>query len=235
MSIAPVTFRSEWVEPRSRVSTFFRWLLVIPHLIVVFFWGIAAFFAIVVAWFAIVITGRWPQGLYDFVAGFLRYTTYVNGYAYLLTDRFPPFSGKDDSYPVQLGIGPPKPEYNRLTAAFRLILFIPVYIISYALSLVAGLGAFLAWFAIVILGRQIRPLEEMIVLGLSYQQRSMAYGALVSEEWPPFSSPDAELGRGPDGGTLGPGSGPSPGGFAPPQAPSHSGSDSGLTSGDRRD
>lgn len=232
MSVTPVTFTAEWVEPRSRLTTFFRWLLVIPHFIVVALWGIAAFFAIVAAWFALVITGRWPQGLYDFVAGFLRYATFVNGYAYLLTDRFPPFSGDDPTYPVQLGIGPPKEQYNRLSAAFRLILYIPVYIISYALSLVASLGVFLAWFAIVILGRQVRPLQEMIVLGISYQQRAMAYGALISEQWPPFTSPDAELTRGPDGGTLGPGPSSIPGGFAPPQAPDRRPADGGLTSGD---
>ena len=234
MSATPVTFTSEWVEPRSRLTTFFRWLLVIPHAIVVFLWGIAAFFAVVGAWFALVFTGRWPQGLYDFVASFLRYTTFVNGYAYLLTDRFPPFSGNDPTYPVQLGIGPPKAEYSRLKAGFRMILYIPVYVIAYALSIVATVGVVLAWFAIVILGRQIEPLQQMVILGISYQQRAAAYACLISEDWPPFTSPGAELTRGPADGTLGPG-GAAPGGFAPPEAPAPRGAGGGLTSGDPLD
>jgi hypothetical protein len=229
MSATPVTFTSEWVEPRSRVSTFFRWLLVIPHLVVLTLWSIAAFFAVVGAWFALVLTGRWPQGLYDFVASFNRYATFVYGYAYLLTDRFPPFGGDDPSYPVQLGIGPPKAEYDRLKAAFRIVLYIPVYVIASALNVVAQLGALLAWCAIVVLGRQVEPLQEMIVLGLSYQQRGLAYLCLLTEDWPPFTSPDAELTRAPPEGTLGPGAA---GAFAPPQAPSPRRADTGLGSGD---
>jgi hypothetical protein len=225
MSATPVTFTAEWVEPRSRASTFFRWLLAIPHFIVLWLWSIATYVAVVVAWFALVITGRWPRGLYDFVAAYLRYGTFVNGYAYLLTDRYPPFGGDDPSYPVQLGIGPPKAAYDRLKVAFRIILYIPVWIIASALLVVAEVGAVLAWFAIVILGRQIEPLQEMIVLGLSYQQRATAYGCLISEDWPPFTSPDAELTRGPDAPPLGRGAA---GAFAPPQAPSPRGADPGT-------
>jgi uncharacterized protein DUF4389 len=232
VSATPVTFTSEWVEPRSRLTTFFRWLLVIPHWIVLFCWGVAAFFAVVGAWFALVLTGRWPQGLYDFVASFLRYATFVNAYAYLLTDRFPPFSGEDPAYPVQLGIGPPKAEYSRLSAAFRLILYIPVYVISYALGIVAGVGVVLAWFAIVLLGRQIEGLQQMVILGISYQQRAMAYACLITEDWPPFTSPGAALTQGPADGTLGPGGPGGSGAFAPPQAPTPRASGGDLAPGD---
>ncbi len=69
-----------------------KWLLAIPHYIVLFFLGIAAFGVVVVAWFAILFTGRYPRGIFDFVAGVLRWQNRVNAYAFLLmTDAYPPF------------------------------------------------------------------------------------------------------------------------------------------------
>jgi hypothetical protein len=70
-----------------------KWLLALPHYIVLFFLAIIAFFAVIVAWFAILITGRYPRPLFDFVVGFARWALRVSAYAFLLvTDRYPPFS-----------------------------------------------------------------------------------------------------------------------------------------------
>lgn len=69
-----------------------KWLLAIPHYIVLFFLYIGAFFAIVFAWFAILFTGRYPRGLFDFVEGVYRWHNRVLGYAFVLvTDQYPPF------------------------------------------------------------------------------------------------------------------------------------------------
>jgi hypothetical protein len=184
----PVTFKADYVEKRSRLTTFFRLLLAIPHLIAVLFYIFAAEIVTFVAWFALLFTGRYPQGMYDFVAGALRYGTRVCGYTFLLTDEYPPFSGDPATpYPVDLNIGPPKAEYSRLKVLFRIILMIPVYIIAYAMQIVFELGAFLAWFAIVALGRQPKGLQDMIVLGMSYHQRAYGYFFLLTEDWPPFT------------------------------------------------
>jgi hypothetical protein len=70
-----------------------KWLLAIPHYIVLFFLGIAAFFVAIFTWFAILVTGRYPRGLFDFIVGVGRWGLRVNAYAFLLvTDRYPPFS-----------------------------------------------------------------------------------------------------------------------------------------------
>jgi hypothetical protein len=70
-----------------------KWLLAIPHYIILFFLGIAAAVVVIVAWFAILITGQYPRGLFDFVVGVGRWWLRVYAYAYLLvTDRYPPFS-----------------------------------------------------------------------------------------------------------------------------------------------
>ena len=70
-----------------------KWLLAIPHFVILFFLSVAAFFAVVIAWFAILFTGRYPRGLFDFVVGVGRWWLRVQAYAILLvTDRYPPFS-----------------------------------------------------------------------------------------------------------------------------------------------
>jgi hypothetical protein len=186
-----VTFEADYVEKRSRLTTFFRLFLAIPHFIVLVFYGFAAYVVIFIAWFALLITGRWPRGMYDFVAGFWRYATAVSGYVCLLTDAYPPFGPDVDAYPVRLNVAPPKSEYSRLKVLFRIILAIPPYIISYAMSIVAQIGALLSWFAIVFLGRQPKGLQDMIVLGLSYQQRAYVYMSLITEDWPPFTDDSA--------------------------------------------
>ncbi len=69
-----------------------KWLLAIPHYVVLFFLVIAAIVAVVVAWFAILFTGRYPRGIFNFVEGVIRWSNRVTGYALtLVTDKYPPF------------------------------------------------------------------------------------------------------------------------------------------------
>jgi hypothetical protein len=69
-----------------------KWLLAIPHFIVLFFLGIASVFAVIIAWFAILFTGRYPRSLFDFVEGVMRWGLRVQAYSMLLvTDKYPPF------------------------------------------------------------------------------------------------------------------------------------------------
>src|SRR5436189_5204396 len=109
-----------------------KWLLAIPHYIVLFFLVIAAVVAIIVAWFAILFTGRYPRGLFDFVLGVGRWGNRVTAYAFVLvTDRYPPFrltpsgsrtaSAHDKrSLPPLLAIGlPARGECARSTAQKR--------------------------------------------------------------------------------------------------------------------
>jgi hypothetical protein len=69
-----------------------KWLLAIPHYVVLFFLSIGAIFAAIGAWFAILFTGRYPRGIFDYVEGVIRWYNRVVGYAFILvTDRYPPF------------------------------------------------------------------------------------------------------------------------------------------------
>ena len=79
-------------EELNRWLPLVKWLLAIPHWIVVAFLAIGAFFVVVIAWFAILFTGRYPRGLFDYVVGVMRWSNRVTAYAIVLvTDRYPPF------------------------------------------------------------------------------------------------------------------------------------------------
>ena len=89
----PVTYRVEYPEePRNLWSVGLRIIYAIPHFIVLFFLGIAWFITAVIAWFAILFTGAYPEGLYRFAVGYLRWTVRVETYLYLMRDEYPPFS-----------------------------------------------------------------------------------------------------------------------------------------------
>ena len=101
----PVQVEIDYPERLSRLLIFVKWLLVLPHVIVLVFYAIAVLFVSIAAWFVILFTAKYPEGLFDFVAGFLRwemrvtiysgqwgeYNPYIGG---LLRDEYPPFSNR---------------------------------------------------------------------------------------------------------------------------------------------
>jgi hypothetical protein len=185
----PVTYQADYPGGgRNRLTTFFRSLVAIPWLIVAALYGFVASFAVLFAWFALVFTARYPEGLYNFVAGYVRMLSRVNAFHYLATDEWPPFNGDaNESYPVRIGIPPPKPEYSRLKAGFRLIVGIPVLLLSYVQSLIALVIAVIGWFAILFTGRLSEGLFDPLRSALAYTARATAYFSLLTEDYPPFS------------------------------------------------
>jgi hypothetical protein len=194
----PVTFEADYTERHSRMTSFFRLLLAIPLFIWAYLYGIVASLAIVIAWFAIVITGSFPQGLYEFIAGWTRFITRATGYLSLLTDRYPQFVGSDDpSYAIRMQFTRLE-RYSRPKTFFRLLLAIPIVILRYVMGLLLELGGLAAWIVIVITGKLPRGLFDLMVLANSYTARSDAYIYLLSETYPPFQ----------DETTRAPGAGP---------------------------
>jgi hypothetical protein len=183
----PVTFEADYLERRNRLTVFLRLILAIPLFIWAIVYGLVAEILIVIAWFAIVITGSYPQGLYDFVAGFTRFATRVFAYHFLLCDPYPSFGGSDDqAYPVRMRFAGPLPGYSRLKTFFRIILAIPIAILRYVMTLLVEIGAIAAWFVILVTGKLPRGLFDLMVLGNSYIARSDAYLYLLTETYPPF-------------------------------------------------
>jgi len=187
MSAYPAVYHQTPAVDRSRLTVFFRLIMAIPHLIWSFFYGIGAGVVVVIAWFAILFTGRYPQGMYEFVAGFLRFSTRVNAYYYLVTDEFPPFDGGEHpEYPVQLRIAPAPEKLSRLTTFFRIFLLIPVVILLYIFNIWIQAVAIAIWFVAVIMGKTSPGLVDAIRFPLAYTARAGAYGALLTDIWPPL-------------------------------------------------
>jgi hypothetical protein len=182
----PVTFEADYVESRNRLTAFFRLILAIPLMIWLYIYAIVAGIAVVIAWFAILITGRYPPGLYDFVAGYTRFLTRFTAYTVLLCDPYPSFGGSDDpAYPVRMQFTRLE-QYSRLRTLFRIILAIPILIVRYVMGLLLEIGAVAAWFVILVTGKMPRGLFDLMVLANSYTARSDAYIYLLSETYPPF-------------------------------------------------
>lgn len=91
-SAYPVQYDLVYPQDLSRLLIFVKWLLVIPHILVLAVLGIGAVAAYVIAWFAILITGRFPLPLFGYLVGVMRWGLRVNAYVMLLTDVYPPFS-----------------------------------------------------------------------------------------------------------------------------------------------
>jgi hypothetical protein len=182
----PVTFEVDYVERRNRLTALVRLLLAIPVAIWLYLVGIVANVTVVIAWFAIVITGRYPQSLYEIVAGFTRLLARGTAYAALLCDPYPPFGwGDDPAYPVRMHFTRLE-RYSRLRTLFRVLLAIPILIVRYVLNLLLELSAVAAWVVIVVTGKLPRGLFDLMVLTNSYIARSDAYLYLLAETYPPF-------------------------------------------------
>jgi len=188
----PVTFEADYVERRSRLTACFRLILAIPLMVWLYLYALAALIAVVIAWVAVVLTARYPEGLYGFVAGYTRFLSRFTPYVCLLSDPYPPFGGSEDStYPVRMRFTGPLEHYSRLKTFFRIILAIPVAILRYVMNVLLEIGAVAAWFVIVITGRMPRGLFDLMVLANSYMARSDAYLYLLTETYPPFQDEQA--------------------------------------------
>jgi Domain of unknown function (DUF4389) len=183
----PIQLQADESLHRSRLTVFFRLLLVIPHLIWLSLWGIAAFFAVIANWFATLVRGSSPDGLHRFLSAYLRYATHVYAYLYLTADPFPSFTGEQGSYPVELSIAEPLPQ-NPWRVGFRIVLAIPALAIANAYGGVAGVAALLGWFAALATGEMPRGLRNAQILALRYSAQTYGYLFLLTEAYP-YSGP----------------------------------------------
>jgi hypothetical protein len=180
---------------RNRLTVFFRILLAIPHFIVIVLWSIVASIAIFFAWIIALFAGRVPAGLHTFIASWLRYSTHLYAYMFLLADPYPPFSGTSP-YPVDLQVAPAVPQ-SRVKTLFRLFLAIPALLIANILRNLGALIAFLGWFAALALGRMPKGLRDTGAWTLRVDQQTYAYTSMLTDRYPqfgPIPEADAEPG-----------------------------------------
>lgn len=211
-TLSPVQLRiTPALDRRNRLTTAFRLLLALPHLVLVggpvagalsWAWrddsarhanwtadggalGLVAALAAVIAWFAIVFTGRHPVGLWTLAAFYLRWRVRAIAYTALLRDEYPPFG--DGEYPVSLVLARPTMPRDRLGVGFRLILAIPQLIALWAISIAWALTTAVAWLSILVTGRYPSALYQFAVGALRWNIRVEAYLLLLTDQYPPFS------------------------------------------------
>lgn len=183
----PVQYEAAYPERQNRLTVFFRLILAIPLVIVAAFWGIAVLFVTIAAWFAILFTGRYPEGMWQLSSGFLRYAGRAYGYLYLQADPWPPIAADAPGYPLQVSIVRPASQ-SRLTVFFRIILVIPAAIVAGVLDYVLRLLSVLVWLITVIMGRQPAALHSFMGTCIRFYLRTEAYGLLLVDAYPNFSS-----------------------------------------------
>ncbi len=188
-----------------------KWLLLIPHLIVLLFLWVAFLLVTVIAFFAILFTGRYPRGLFDFNVGVLRWSWRVGyyGYSALGTDRYPPFTLTEvPDYPAHLVIDYPD-RLSRGLIFVKWLLALPHYLVLSIFvggalwlgerggtdsgwdngSNSAGLIALLVLIAAVVLlftGRYPQAVYDFVIGMNRWTQRVTAYTSLMTDAYPPF-------------------------------------------------
>jgi hypothetical protein len=204
---------------RSRAATFFRIILLIPHLIWLLLWSLAAIVLAVVNWVAALVLGRTPATLHGWLSAWLRYWLHVQSYAALLTDEWPAFSGREGRFPFDLEVDPPVPQ-SRLTIFFRGLLAIPAIMVAATLGASGVFGgqfsarqgggnagggasfsgggvlttaAFLSWFSILARGRQPEGLRNLAVFALRFTVQAFGYVLLLTPRYPDAAPASREV------------------------------------------
>jgi hypothetical protein len=163
-----------------------KWLLVIPHFIVLFFVAIGAFFVAIFAFFAVLFTGRWPRGAFDYMVGTLRWAYRVAAYYHLMVDPYPPFSMADDpDYPVRLNIEYPE-QMARWRPLVQWLLAIPYLIVASVLYWLTGILTIIAFFTVLFTKQIPRGVFDLMVPGLRWNLRGGAYAYFMTDRYPPF-------------------------------------------------
>jgi Domain of unknown function (DUF4389) len=171
---------------RTRLTVFFRLILAIPLLLWAVLWAVIAVLAYIANWFATLVKGQSPEGLHNFLATFLRYTTHVRAYTLLVADPYPPFTGKEGTYPIDLEVDPPQRQ-NRWTVFFRGILALPALFLSNILSQLNQLLAVFSWFIALVTGRVPEGLRNFAALAMRIETQTYAYAMLLTSRYPSFN------------------------------------------------
>lgn len=189
----PVTITFDLPDRVARWRPLVQWILAIPHFFVLWVISIAAGVAVLAAWFCGVILGRVPAVLLELIAMYLRYSASVSTYAGFLHGTYPRFAidastadpGTDPH--VRVEVVEQVENRSRLTIFFRFLMIIPQAIVLYFVSIAAFVVWFIAFFAVIILGRWPSGLREFALGYLRWNQRFNAYAYLLTDDYPPFS------------------------------------------------
>jgi hypothetical protein len=178
----PVRVRSSDDGRRGRWTVFFRFFMALPHLMWLYAWAFAVFFAWIAIGFAALVRGRAPAGLHRFLAAYVRYQTHVLAYLNLLSGPFPDFNGRP-GYAVDAEIDPPAPQ-PRAGVFFRGLLVAPAFLLGLAFSGVLFTVGFLSWWVSLFTGEVPEQLRRLGGWALDYMAQAAAYGLILTSRYP---------------------------------------------------
>jgi hypothetical protein len=185
-SAYPVRFDVEYPESLSRLLIFVKWLLVIPHFLILYALSILAGICAFIAFFAILFTTKYPRGLFDLVLNYQRWNANASAYAGLLRDEYPPFSWEPGKYPVTFEVDYDE-SLNRWLPLIKWLLVIPHILVLVVLGIIAMVIWIIAFFAILFTGSFPRGMFDFIVGVNRWSYRVNAYIYLMTDAYPPFS------------------------------------------------
>ena len=171
---------------RPRLLVAFRFLLVIPHLLWLTLWAVPAALAVLLSWVLALVLGRVPRFLHGFLAAFVRTTTHVWAFLYVVGRPFPGFVGREGSYPIDLTIAPPARQ-RRLGVLARAVLVLPALLLSFAYGGVLTVVAVMGWLAAIVTGRMPPGLRDLGAAALRYQAQVYGYLFLLTSRYPDSS------------------------------------------------
>jgi hypothetical protein len=180
---APVLVAFAPPARQRRITVAVRLFLVLPHLFVLAYLGVAAVVVAVIGWCEALFLGRLPRLTADFLPGYLRWQTRVSAYLFLLTDVYPPFSVRDTAYPVRVTIQPGR--LNRWSVAGRIVLAVPALVVAATVTYGIATVLLVAGWLIVLVNRRLpSSLHQTFAAFVRYQVRVAAYLGLVTSEYP---------------------------------------------------
>jgi Domain of unknown function (DUF4389) len=186
-NVFPLTYEIQHQEEYSRLLPLVKWLLIIPNIIVLAFVLIGAFFAWIGSFFAVLVTGRYPEGIFNFLVGVGRWMARAGAYFCLLTDKYPAFSihpQPDDT--VIYDVAYPEQGVDRWRPLVHWILIIPYHLIAAILGYLVGLMTLISFFTILFTKKIPPGIFDMALNGIRWQARSNVYGAWMVTKYPPF-------------------------------------------------
>jgi hypothetical protein len=201
--VYPVRLDARLDEPLSRWLWLVKWLLVIPHVVLLAFLWVAVSILTIVAGFSILFTGRYPRSIFDFNVGVMRWSWRVSYYAIsgFGTDRYPPFSlASDPTYPADFDVEYPEHLSRGLVLVKWWLLALPHYLIVAVFAGGWGVGfhfpvgggglvallALVAMVYVAVKGEYPPNLFDFIMAMNRWCFRVLAYAALMRDEYPPF-------------------------------------------------
>jgi Domain of unknown function (DUF4389) len=182
----PVHLEIDHQDDYSRFMPLIKWLLVIPHYLVLLVLGIGALFVVIASFFAVLFTGRYPKGMFDYMVGVHRWALRVVAYTDLMVDPYPPFTLADDpSYPVQFDIDYPE-HVNRWRPLLHWLLIIPFAIVAYLVYTLGRILVFFAFFTILFTRTYPEGMFNIVRISLRWLARASAYENWMVTRYPPF-------------------------------------------------